>query len=93
MGIELESVVSRVQGHISAEVDGELVVLSVEQGKYFGFDDIAQVIWERLKEPVRVASLCLELGSEFDAAPLTIETDVLRLLNRLHSEEMIVLAS
>ncbi len=93
MSIELKSIVRRVEDHISAEVDNELVVLSVEQGKYFGFDDIAQSIWAQLKEPMSVDSLCKDLASQFEGSPATIEADVIGLLNELCSVGLIVLES
>ena len=90
MTVAMTSVVHRDNGHISAEIDNELVVLNVERGKYVGFDDIAQVIWARLQDPVTVEALCRDLCARFDGPPATIQADVLALLDRLLSEGMIV---
>lgn len=90
MGIELHSTVYRHHDHVSAQVDDELVVLSIEQGKYFGFDDIGQTIWERLETAISVKQLCLDLARIYDAPLSTIQTDVLGLLNTLNDEGVIV---
>ena len=70
-----------------------MVVLSVEHGKYFGFDDIAQIIWEQIKNPVSVDSLCKNLATQFDGDEEVIKADVLDFLNRLYADGMIVLES
>lgn len=91
MNIELESIVRRLEDHISAEVNDELVVLSVEHGKYFGFDDIAQTIWERIQTPISVNMLCKDLAEQFDGDSEIIRKDVLDFLNKLYAEGIIVL--
>ena len=90
MKIGLHSVIFRHQDHVSAQVNDELVVLSIEQGKYFGFDDIAQAIWDRLEVAISVEELCLDLAKSYNAPLPTIQTDVLKLLNTLSDEGIIL---
>jgi len=77
------SMVRRSEDQIAATVDGEVIILSIERGSYFGLDDIGSKIWERLAAPIRVDALCDLLAQKYDADRPTIERDVLALLEKL----------
>lgn len=86
----LESRVRRREDCLSAAVDDELVLMSVDRGAYFGLDAIGRVVWEGLAEPVRVADLCARLEERYDGAPSDIEADVLAFLRGLAAKDLIV---
>lgn len=74
---------------LSAEVDGEVVLMSVEQGRYFGLDAIGADVWRRIGSPVRVSDLCVALAADYDGASDVIERDVLDLLRRMAGRGLI----
>lgn len=88
-----DRVIGRAEGQVSAEVDGEIVLLSVAQGKYYGLDEIGSDIWRRLEDRVRVGELCGSLASDYDAPLETIRQDVFGLLEALHREDLIEVAA
>ncbi|HYD97749.1 MAG TPA: PqqD family protein [Alphaproteobacteria bacterium] len=65
---------------LATEVGGEMVMMDVEQGVYFGLDAIGTDIWKRLETPVSVQALAAALAQDYDAPVETIERDVLALL-------------
>lgn len=81
--ITSDTIVCRHPEQIAAEIDGEVIVMSLSQGKYVGLDDIASLIWRRLEGAQRVSDLCQGLGREFSGDPDTIRGDVVDLLNDL----------
>lgn len=81
--------IERDPGHLSAEIDGELVLMSVAGGIYAGLDEIGGDIWRRLETPRTVADLCGALARDYDADPATIERDVLTLLDQLRAHSLI----
>lgn len=85
--------VCRGQDQVSTELDGEVVLMSIEQGKYYQMSAIASDIWRRLAQPQTVAALCDDLGQSFDAPADVIRADVLALLNRMHRERLIEIAA
>lgn len=91
--MDAQSVVGRVDKLISAGLDGELVLLNVERGKYFGLDTIGRDIWERLESPTRIADLCDTLARDYDADMATILGDVLALLGQMEMEGLISVQS
>jgi hypothetical protein len=88
-GITLDSVVSSRPDLVAAPMDDKLVMLDLAQGKYFGLDNIATVIWTAIAAPVRVADLCAELVERYDVAPETCQADTLEFLNWLREEGLV----
>src|SRR6266436_8974145 len=62
----LDSWVVRSPEPIAAEVGDGLVMLSVQEGKYFSLNPTAAAIWRRLESPMRVGELCDHIVEEFD---------------------------
>lgn len=87
--VNLSATVVRTDQALAAEVDGELVLMSVEQGLYFGLDPIGADIWRRIETPVRVSDLCAGLAADYDGDPLQIEHDVLALLSRMADRKLV----
>lgn len=73
----------RVPSLLAADVDGEMVMMDVEKGVYYGLDAIGSDIWKRLETPISAAELAAELAKAYEADVATIEADVLVLFNRL----------
>ena len=86
------TVISRNPSVLSAEVDGEVVMMSIEQGRYFGLDDIGSDIWKRLDTPRSFAELINRLASDYDADQATIAADVRDLLSRMAEQNVVRLA-
>ncbi len=66
----------RAAGAVSAEVDGETVVLSPTDMRYHGLNDTAAAIWEDLEEPRTVDGLVATLGERYEVDPATCRRDV-----------------
>ena len=62
----LDSWVVRSPEPIAAEVGDGLVMLSVQEGKYFSLNPTAAAIWRRLESPMRIGELCDHIVDEFD---------------------------
>ncbi len=77
---------------VAAEIDGEVVVMSIAQGKYVGLDDMASGIWRRLEAPQRVDALCEGLIRDYEGDPDAIRADVLAFLARLEEHGLILVA-
>ena len=62
----LDSWVIRSPEPIAAQVGDDLVMLSVEHGKYFSLNTTAAAIWRRLEAPMQIGELCDQIVEEFD---------------------------
>jgi hypothetical protein len=83
------TVIVRSPSVLTAEVDGEIVMLSVERGHYFGLDDIGSDIWKRIDPPCSFAELVDRLAANYDADRATIAADVRALLVRMAAQDAV----
>lgn len=74
---------------LATEVNGEMVMMDVEKGVYFGLDAIGTDIWKRLEVPVTAAELTDMLSRDYDAEPAVIERDVLALLSSMAEQGLV----
>ena len=83
------TVVTRGDGFIEAEVDGEMVALSIERGTCYALNRVGSRIWELLGGPLRIGDLCGKLLTEYRVAPDVCEREVMDLLEELRTEGLI----
>jgi hypothetical protein len=91
--IDADTILSTTPDCLTAEVDGELVLMSVANGRYFGLDGIGTDILGRLSAPIRFADLIADLGLAYDAPATVIETDTRDLLEQLMEQGLIEIQS
>ncbi|MEP0391125.1 MAG: PqqD family protein [Erythrobacter sp.] len=72
------------------EVSGELVLLDLNSGQYFGLDAVGARIWELLADaPRNLIDICDQIEKEFDAPRERIEADMMALAKQLQEQELI----
>lgn len=81
--ITVKSIVHSPENLQAANVAGELVVLGVDKGGFFGFNQVGNRVWPYLERPIRVADLCETLFRQYRAPEAEIERDVILFLNDL----------
>jgi hypothetical protein len=86
------TIISRSPSVVTAEIDGEVVMMSIEQGQYFGLDDIGSDIWKRLDPPCAFADLIERLAADYDADRDSIAADVRALLEIMAERDVVRLA-
>ena len=87
--MDLDSQVARSDEVLTSEVDGEVVMMSIEEGTYSGLDAIVSKIWQLLDKPLKVSEICDIMMSRYDVKRDDCEKDVLTFLNDLASDNTI----
>lgn len=70
-------------------LDGELVMLDLKSGTYFGMNEVGARIWEILTAGENIASAVETLTSEFAVDPSTVREDIESLLVQLAERDLI----
>lgn len=83
------STVAAVDHQTSAQIDGESVILDLEQGAYFGLNTVGARVWELLQEPITVGQIVDAVTSEYEVDRDQCVDDVLRLLQDLNDHDLI----
>jgi hypothetical protein len=75
--ISTDTVICQIEEIVASDIDGETVMMSIENGKYYVLDDIGSRIWELIEKPTKVSDLNDSLLERFDVDRETWERDVL----------------
>jgi hypothetical protein len=84
-----ESTVAAVKGQVSSDLGGEVAILNLEAGMYYGLDDVGARIWELAQEPATVKSLQARILEEYDVEPERGRREVFELLRELVEEGLL----
>ena len=81
-----DTLFARNESLLTAEVDGELMAMSIEQGNCYGLNMVGTRIWALLAEPRTVDAICDQLLSEYDVDAAQCREEVISLLEALRAE-------
>ncbi|AKA67165.1 lasso peptide biosynthesis PqqD family chaperone [Clostridium scatologenes] len=87
--ISLETVIIQKTGLDTTNMDGEIVMMDIDRGKYYCFNEVGSRIWELIERKFSVRELIKVLLNEFEVDEKTCEDSVLIFLNRIYNEELI----
>jgi hypothetical protein len=90
-GFPLGATVVASSGQISCDVDDEAVILSLEDGVYYGLNEVASRVWELVQKPRTVREIRDSLIQEYDIEETRCTRDLLDLLTQLHRWKLVEL--
>lgn len=73
----------------AVEMDGELVMMGLEQGEYYGLRGVAASVWQHLAQPRTLDALCALVSAEYDVDPAGCRADVRRFLDELAGKRLV----
>ena len=71
------------------EVDGELVLLNPDSGRYYGLDRVGLAMWEELSSGAPAGAAHGRLLERFDVEPERLAADLERLIGELEAEGLV----
>ena len=87
--INRKTVVKKIEGIVTAKLDEKAVMMSIENGRYYGMNDIATVIWDNIEKPISIEKLVQLLTDEFDVSDEQCEDETVAFLTKLYNENII----
>lgn len=73
----------------AVSMDGELVMMGVKQGEYFGLRDVAASIWKHLESPRTVRELSVLVADEYAIGASDCEHDVESFVDTLVAKQLV----
>jgi len=89
LSVTIDSVLVQDKEPTTADLDGEVVVLSVRAGSYYGFNQVATEIWSMLAEPCRVGEIFDSLSERHDVDAEILASDVTPFLQTLVEQRLV----
>jgi hypothetical protein len=74
---------------VSRDLEGEAVMLNLESGVYFGLNEVGTRIWALIQEHGSLRKVLEAMQQEYEVAPQTLESDLLRLVEELRARGLV----
>lgn len=81
--------VVRSPEQVSGDLDGKVVLLSIENGEYYNMNEVGSRIWSLLEKPTTVAGLIDTLVTEFEVTREQCEREALAFLEQLRTDKLL----
>ena len=89
--MKLDCLIVQAKGNIVSDMDGEKVMLSIKNGKYYNLGEVGGVIWESIQQPKSIDHIIEELKTTYDVTAEQCEADVIPFIEMLRKENLIEL--
>lgn len=80
--IPLHAIVKACEEQVSCDLEGEVLILHLPRGMYYGLDAIGAYIWQMLQQPRTVQEMHETLVQEYDVTAERCEADLQALLQQ-----------
>lgn len=87
--ISIYDIVSQVEGNIVSDMDGEKVMLSIENGKYYNLGEIGGEIWESIKDPISIYDLIHSLLQQYEVEEEECSNQVISFIDTLVEQGLV----
>ena len=87
--VSLDSIVVASGELVSANLDGEVVILGFKSGSYYSLDQVGAFIWNLLQKPQKVSTIREAIVGEYEIDSQQCEQDLLSLLDNLADKALI----
>ena len=92
MKITPSTIIQRDSKLITSRMDGETVMMSINNGEYYGLDPIGSRIWELIENPISVESLIAKLRCEYDIEIAQCEHDTTIFLQQMANKNLLIIS-
>lgn len=90
---QLDTKYSQSPGNIVSDMDGEKVMLSVANGKYYNLGELGGEIWELMKEPITIQELVTTLQSQYNVDQTDCQSHVTDFIRQLLEQGLVSIHS
>jgi hypothetical protein len=75
---------------ISKIIDGEAIIIKLEQGVYYSLNELGSVIWKNIEEKNSSSAIIDYIVSNYSVEISRAKQDVINFLNEMDKEQLIV---
>lgn len=87
--VNINHFIVQVPGNIISDMDGEKVMLSIKNGKYYNLGEVGGFIWECIQQPKSVRDVIEEVQTTYNVTFEQCEADIIPFLEMLSTESLI----
>ena len=87
--VGLDFLIVQAEGNIVSDMDGEKVMLSIKNGKYYNLGEVGGFIWECIQQPKSIANIIEEVIATYNVTSEQCEVDIIPFIEMLKEENLI----
>jgi hypothetical protein len=89
MALTSDSIVRTAGDAVSCELDGEMAILNVRSGDYYGLDEVGAFVWRIISRPHTVAEIIKTITLEYEVDAAQCESDLIDLIGKLATHGLV----
>nr|WP_298929417.1 PqqD family peptide modification chaperone [uncultured Erythrobacter sp.] len=87
--IGLNDIVAKSENFVESNVDGEAILMHLDEGNFSSLKSTGLRIWAELEEPKTVAVICQNLMAEFEVEEADCQEQTIAFLSNLRERGLI----
>ena len=87
------SLIRRSANQIACDMGGEVVILDLKSGNYYGLDAVGARVWTLIEEPASLADIRRTIMDEYDVDAQTCDRDILAFVEQLRTAGIVEICS
>lgn len=87
--LSLTTLVRQNPDQVAAEADGEVLMMHIESGTYYGLNDVGSFIWKQLTKPRTIQDVCEAIQSEFEVDANRCAEDAMTFLQSMVEDGLV----
>lgn len=85
-----KTIVKRIDVDVAeTDIENKIVLLHIENGEYYNFNDTSSDLWQALKEPKQISSLATMLVEKYDCTLAEAEADIIEWLKDMLNKGLV----
>lgn len=88
-----DQVISKSENFVESEVNGQIILMHLEDGNFSSLEATGQRIWGLLETPMTLDDLCAALMAEFEVDEATCRAQTVTFLEELRANALIDVSS
>lgn len=87
--LSLSTVIRRNPEQVFTDMDGEIVMMDIHQGNYYGLNSVASDIWQQLESPMPLEALLIMICERYDVTREQAQTDTFAFVEQLFERKLV----
>ena len=87
----MQSIVCRNPDIVTNEIDGNIVMMSISEGTFFGLHDVGSAIWYLVENPTTIENIIIHILEKFDVSKEQCQSDILRFIEAMIEKKTLIL--
>ena len=87
--MDLNTKIMSSEGLVHTELEDEVVVMHVVDGKYYALNAVGSAVWRKISSPICISDVCDAIEQEFEVERDICRRDVLALVEELYGVDLV----